>query len=128
MLPLIALLLSLATAPALADNVVQHENVRYEYARVLRVTPVYQTLTATGMETRCDDATRIGRVVGAMRSVLQRAGGQSSGCHAVPVERQFQRPVAFDVDYSLRGAKYRSRLSDDPGHLLRIRVSVMPDP
>lgn len=128
LLPLIALLLSLAMAPAVADTVTQRENVNYEYARVLRVTPVYQTLIATGLETRCDDGTRIGRVVGAVRSVLQRDRGGATGCHAVPVERQFHRPVAYDVDYTFRGAKYRSRLADDPGHLLRIRISVTPAP
>jgi uncharacterized protein YcfJ len=128
MLPLAALLLSIVTATAFAENVVQRENVRYEYARVLRVTPVYQTLTATGIETRCEDGSRISRVVGAMRSALKRDGTKNGDCRAVPVERQFRRPVAYDVDYTYRGAKYRSRLGEDPGHLLRIRVSVMPAP
>ena len=127
-LPLIALLLTMATA-AVAETVVQRENVRYEYARVLQVTPVYQTLTATSMETRCDDGSRISRVVGAVRSALKRdRQGDGDDCRAVPVERQFRRPVAYDVDYTYRGAKYRSRLGEDPGHLLRIRISVMPAP
>jgi uncharacterized protein YcfJ len=128
-LPLIALLLSMAFATASAETVVQRENVRYEYARVLRVAPVYQTLTATSVETRCEDGTRISRVVGAVRSVLKRDRPQpGDDCRPVPVERQFRRPVAYDVDYTYRGVKYRSRLADDPGHLLRIRISVMPAP
>lgn len=127
----IALLLSSVAATAGADTLAQRENVSYEYARVLRVTPVFQTLTATSMETRCDDGSRIARVVGAVRSALKRAhsaSGDGDDCRAVPVQRQFRRPVAYDVDYTFRGAKYRSRLVQDPGHLLRIRVSVMPAP
>ena len=42
--------------PAMAQEttVIQAENVRFAYAQVLRVTPVYQTLTATSVEQRCD--------------------------------------------------------------------------
>jgi uncharacterized protein YcfJ len=127
-LPFIALFLSMAISTASADTVVQRENVRYEYARVLRVTPVYQTLTATSIETRCEDGTRMSRVVGAVRSALKRDRAKDGDCRPVPVERQFRRPVAYDVDYTYRGVKYRSRLGDDPGHLLRIRISVMPAP
>ena len=47
-------------------------------------------------------------------------------CRMVPVEREFRRPIAYDVDYVYKGTKYRSRLVDDPGNRLRIRVSVMP--
>lgn len=129
-LPLFVLLLSTCLS-ASADTVVQRENVSYEYARVLRVTPVYQTLTATSMERRCEDtsSSRLSRVVGAVRNALKHeAQGDKGGCRVVPVERQFRRTVAYDVDYTYRGAKYRSRMADDPGHLLRIRVSVMPVP
>lgn len=128
-LPLLVLMLSMS-ALAAAETVVQRENVSYEYARVLRVTPVYQTLTATSIERRCDDGSRLSRVVGAVRNALkhEKTGTDDGDCKAVPVERQFRRPVAYDVDYTFRGAKYRSRLTDDPGHLLRIRVSVMPVP
>ena len=124
-----------AASPAAAQTtVVQRENVRYEYAKVLRVTPVYQTLTATRTEVRCDARTpeersRIRRVVGAVRGAFQ--GEQERGqpaCRSVPVEREFRRPIAFDVHYTYRGSKYMSRLAEDPGHLLRIRISVMPAP
>jgi hypothetical protein len=47
-------------------------------------------------------------------------------CRMVPVEREFRRPIAYDVDYVYKGFKYRSRLAEDPGNRLRIRVSVMP--
>ena len=47
-------------------------------------------------------------------------------CRVVPVEREFQRPIAYDVDYIYKGVKYRSRLAEDPGNPLRIRISVVP--
>lgn len=121
----------------------QPENVRVEYAQVLRAEPVFQTLHATSMVERCeastpvedDDQNRTGfaRVIGAVKGALTpdpkveevapSAGGQ---CRMVPVEREFRRPIAFDVDYVHRGVKYRSRLPADPGNRLRVRVSVTP--
>ena len=34
----------------------------------------------------------------------------------VPVEREFRRLIAYDVDYVYKGDKYRSRLPYDPGN------------
>lgn len=48
------------------------------------------------------------------------------GCRMVPVEREFRRPIAYDVDYVHKGVRYRSRLPYDPGNRLKVRVSVMP--
>ena len=116
-------------------TVIQAENVRFAYAQVLRVTPVYQTLTATSIEEQCDqspapDADRSGlsRVVGAVKDALTRQTDEEPdpGCRAVPVEREFRRPIAYDVDYVYKGSKYRSRLPDDPGNRLRIRIGVTP--
>lgn len=136
---LLALLVAAHAAHAQGASVVQRENVRYEYAKVMRVTPVYQTLNATRMEQRCDEpgdtsanGTRLSRVFGAVRGAFKRDGtpaeSPARNCRMVPVERQFRRPIAFDVDYAYRGAKYRSRLAEDPGHLLRIRIAVTPVP
>ena len=44
----------------------------------------------------------------------------------VQVDRQFQRPIDWDVDYVYKGTKYRSRLAEDPGNRLRVRVAVTP--
>ena len=138
LLPLPVLLLALMTGGASAQDttVIQHENVRYAYAQVLRVSPVYQTLTATRMEERCDqspaladDDSRLTRMVGAVRGVIARdETSEAAGicCQSVPVARQFHRPIAYDVDYVYQGAKYRSRLPDDPGNRLRIRIGVTP--
>lgn len=121
----------------------QPENVRVEYAQVLRAEPVYQTLRATTMVERCEASTPvedtqesktgIARVLGAVRGALTpdpkveevapSAGGQ---CRMVPLEREFRRPIAYDVDYVHRGVKYRSRLPADPGNRMRVRVSVTP--
>jgi len=141
-----------AAAPAWAQHtVIQAENVRYEYAQVLRVEPVYQTLRATSMVERCEQSSMVApdaeerrglsRVVGAVRDVLTpnrrdgedaaegadgEAGGLREGCVMVPVEREFSRPIAYDVDYVVRGVKYRSRLPSDPGNRLRVKVAVTP--
>ena len=119
------------------------ENARLEYAQVLRAEPVYQTLRATSMVERCEATTPVSdqdqprgvaRWVGAVKDVLRSdedrvdevdrsAGGD---CRMVPIEREFRRPIAYDVDYVHKGVKYRSRLPYDPGNRLRVRVSVTP--
>ena len=138
---------ALAAAPAWAQHtVIQAENVRYEYAQVLRAEPVYQTLRATSVIERCEQSSMVGpeegeerrglsRVVGAVRDVLTPKRNDSAGdtdadaegdCRLVPVEREFRRPIAYDVDYVVRGVKYRSRLPNDPGNRLRVKVAVTP--
>lgn len=126
------------TAPAPAQQhttVLQAENVRFDYAQVLRVTPVYQTLRATTVEQQCDPEegktdSRLQRVLGTVREALgrERDPKPSTGenCRPVPVEREFRRPIAYDVDYVYKGNRFRSRLPEDPGNKLRVRVAVTP--
>ncbi len=120
----------------------QQENVRIEYAQVLRAEPVYQTLHATSMVERCDppaddedeDSRRgFARVVGAVKGALtpdpkveEVAPSAGGDCRMVPVEREFRRPIAYEVDYVYKGVKYRASLPYDPGNRIRIRVSVTP--
>lgn len=142
--PLLRLLLpvlAIAPAPAFAqETVIPVENVRRDYAQVLRVEPVYQTLTATRSEQHCDgDAPSdpapgkgISRIVGKVRGALTAKGDAAAqvspgDCRMVQVRREFRRPIAFDVDYMYKGMNYRSRLPQDPGNRLRVRVSVAPD-
>ncbi len=94
----------------------QLSNVRTEYAHVLRVEPVHQTLRAYAMEQRCDNPAESAGVAQTNRN-----------CRPTRVEREFKRPVAYDVDYIHRGVKYRSRLPIDPGKRLKVRISVTPD-
>lgn len=138
-----------ASMPATAQNqpqttVVPVENVRLDYAQVLAVEPVYQTLRATRTEMRCEEIPapkpvppaeegRWSRIVDSVKGVFvhdpepePKAGPAKQSCRMVPVDREFRRPIAYDVDYVYKGFKYRSRLAEDPGNRLRIRVSVMP--
>ena len=138
-LVLVSAAASLWTVPAPAQQhttVLQAENVRFDYAQVLRVTPIYQTLRATTVEQQCEPEpadkadSRLSRVVGAVREALgrERDPKPSTGenCRPVPVEREFRRPIAYDVDYVYKGARFRSRLPEDPGNKLKVRVAVTP--
>ena len=148
-IPLLLCLSAFAAAPAVAQNstpltVVPAENVRLDYAQVLGVEPVYQTLRASRTEMRCEEIQapkpaptqeegRWSKIVDSVKGVFTRdpdsepkAEPAKPSCRMVPVEREFRRPIAYDVDYVYKGFKYRSRLAEDPGNRLRIRVSVMP--
>ncbi len=143
----------LLAAPVVAqERVIPTENVRLDYAQVLGVEPVYQTLRATRTEQRCDEvpaskaeasaqeAKEEGRWSRMVSSVRGWFGGDEEpaqtppvtlpavkvNCRIVPIEREFQRPIAYDVDYIYKGVKYRSRLAEEPGNRLRIRISVVP--
>mgnify|MGYP003583343365 CR=1 FL=1 len=145
LLPILSLAFWAGTAAA-QNTVIQAENVRFDYAQVLRVTPVYQTLRASSVEQQCEgEDSRFSRAFGAVKDALtredkpERDGDKNSKddkgskdpkdpakCRPVTVDREFRRPIAYDVDYVYKGAKFRSRLPDDPGNRLRIRVSVTP--
>ncbi|MFN3310833.1 MAG: hypothetical protein ACK40R_03885, partial [Thermomonas sp.] len=61
-----------AAQDAPRDAVVPVENVRYDYAQVLSVRPVYQTLRTTSMEKVCDPreparSATLARVMNAVR-------------------------------------------------------------
>ena len=118
------------------------------YGRQANVRPVFQTLHATRLEQRCKTPSgivvvepkdgekgRFARFVDAVRDVLGAEEAPRSvdavpadaiDCDMVQVEREFRRAIAYDVDYVYKGAKYRSRLPEDPGNHLRVRVSVTP--
>ena len=148
------------------NRVVIVENVKFDYAQVLNVEPVFQTLRATRTEEHCEpvstrtlapvnvtgeepveDKGRISRFWDSVRSMFKRSdeeaveevGTESPApapantgpmltrdCRIVPVGREFRRPIAYDVDYVYKGTKYRSRLPEDPGNRLKIRVSITP--
>lgn len=143
-LPVLLPLLLLAAPATAQTTVIQAENVRMDYAQVLRAEPVYQTLRATSMVQYCngkpvkeEDGREGGfsRFVGAVKDVLVPESDEPAavtpvlpeGCSMVPVVREYRRPIAYDVDYVYKGTKYRSRLPNDPGNRLRVRVSVTPE-
>ncbi|MGE8214310.1 hypothetical protein [Stenotrophomonas sp.] len=168
--PLFFCLLAAASGPALAqeadlrNRVVIIENVRYDYAQVLNVEPVFQTLRATRTEEHCEPvSTRTlapvqvkgeeekggfrrfwdsvkgifserqenGSVELAQEAAPRANSGSSAmltpDCKVVEVGREFRRPIAYDVDYVYKGIKFRSRLPEDPGNRLKLRVSITPD-
>lgn len=146
------------------NRVVVVENVKYDYAQVLNVEPVFQVLRATRTEEHCEPVStrtldpvkvvaegeeekgKLGRFWSSVRRIFtsSEASDVSAGaelpphnvvrrdplltrnCQVVEVGREFRRPIAYDVDYVYRGTKYRSRLPEDPGNRLRIRLSVTP--
>lgn len=144
------------------NRVVVVENVKYDYAQVLNVEPVFQVLRATRTEEHCEPVStrtldpvkvvaaeeekgKLGRFWSSVRrifsatpeedgtaaplppaEVVRRDSLLTRNCQIVEVGREFRRPIAYDVDYVYRGTKYRSRLPEDPGNRLRIRVSVTP--
>ncbi len=106
------------------------ENVRHDYAQVLSVRPVYQTLHTTSMEKVCDPrepafSATLARV---MSSVRSKAAEQAQNCRMEPVTKEHRRTIAYDVDYMYRGSKFRTRMDRDPGNRLRIRISIAPQP
>ncbi len=169
--PLLLTLCLLAVAPGvvvaqesdLRNRVVIVENVRYDYAQVLNVEPVFQTLRATRTEEHCEPvSTRtlapvqvtgeeeqkggFRRFWDSVKGIFNHQGGEdeavadaaprhasgSTGlltpeCRIVEVGREFRRPIAYDVDYVYKGIKFRSRLPEDPGNRLKLRVSITPD-
>lgn len=113
------------------DMALPVENVRYDYAQVLSVRPIYQVLREAGTERVCDarDATKsapLARVMNAVRDRLTNGGDQN--CREVSVMNESRRVIAYDVDYMYRGTKFRTRMDKDPGYRLRIRISISPHP
>ncbi|MCC7097807.1 MAG: hypothetical protein IT472_11585 [Thermomonas sp.] len=122
------------SAPQAAREVVLPiENVRFDYAQVMAVRPVQQVLRTTRMERVCSDPRHPGTLVPTpLPSNGASAGSRNQGglrnCRMAPVIREFQRTIAFDVDYVYRGSKFRTRMGRDPGNRLRIRISIAPAP
>lgn len=111
------------------------ENVRYDYAQVLSVRPVYQVLRTTAMERVCDPrepaiSATLARVMSAVRSrgSGDREEEDARNCRMEPVAKEHRRTIAYDVDYMYRGSKFRTRMDRDPGNRLRIRISIAPQP
>ncbi|MCL7713671.1 hypothetical protein [Stenotrophomonas mori] len=146
----------------LRNRVAIVENVRYDYAQVLNVEPVFQTLRATRTEEHCEPVSTLTlapvevkveqekggfrRFWDSVKGLFDRADGDDMGgmalrpsgaggntalltpeCRIVEVGREFRRPIAYDVDYVYKGVKFRSRLPEDPGNRLKLRVSITPE-
>ena len=132
----VACLLAAVPASAQQVRVLPVENVRVGYAQVLRVAPVYQTLRATAVEQECAPAAKakpegtLSRMAQAVKGAITSDGHKATDapqdCQPTTVQRTYRRPIAYDVDYIYKGMKFRSRLANDPGNMLRVRVSITP--
>ena len=126
-----------SASPPGREVVLPIENVRFEYAQVLAVRPVQQVLRTTSTERVCSDPMRPEVMVPESVLNARRAAASENGqtppvvvrhCRMAPVVREYQRAIAYDVDYVYRGSKFRTRMGRDPGNRLRIRISIMPAP
>lgn len=124
---MLALAMLLAAAGARAETS-GRENVIFAYAQVLRADPVYERVLVTEQVERCeqgpslrarDRSTRSSRQ-GAADTLVQR------GCQLVEEDREINRLAGYDVEYRYRGDVFISRVAEDPGDRLRIRVAVSP--
>ena len=123
------LLLAGVAAPVRAQQavLVPTENVRTEYGQVLRAEPIYETRKETWLERQCPEGNRLlSRIAGAVKDAFKSGKDDAGKCRDVPVEREFRRLAAYEVDYVFKGSKYRSRMSYDPGNRIKLRVSVAP--
>jgi uncharacterized protein YcfJ len=87
-------------------------NTTYGYAQVLRVEPVYELRTVQAVDPEC---------------LRPGDAPPPAGLDCKPHPVTVRRVVAYDVEYSYKGDTYMSRLRQDPGSRLRVRVSVVPD-
>jgi len=112
-----------------------------EYADVLRAEPVYpdarrvssHCVTSGSSQGRGGQHALVQRLAPSPPPALRGNVGDvvfsaDVECASVPPQANGDAlpPVAWDVDYILRGVKYRSRLPYDPGERVRVRVSVTP--
>lgn len=67
----------------------------------------------------------IGGAIG--RRIDKNNGPPDTGCRTVEGRREERRLIGYDVEYQYKGEKYMSRMDNDPGNRVRIRVSVVPD-
>jgi len=114
LLPLALLAGPLAHAQAVEGT------VHTEYAEVLRVEPVHLPAPPPHETVQC-----------APMHPLEPAAAPSTApdpeCIPLAPGQPASGPqVLYDVDYVLRGVKYRSRLPYDPGNRLQVRLSVTP--
>jgi uncharacterized protein YcfJ len=118
-------LLSAAGLPAQASG---SENVIYAYAQVLRADPVYERSLVTEQVERCNED-----LAPRARDRFTRRGADEdaaalpgAGCQLVEEDREVNRLSGYDVEYRYRGDVFISRVPEDPGDRLRIRITVSP--
>jgi len=112
----------LACTGLAAHAQVMEGTVRTEYAEVLRVEPVHLPAPPP------DEAAQCAPML-ALEPDPAAAPIDAADSNCIPLESAQPRAglrVFYDVDYVLRGVKYRSRLPYDPGNRLQVQLSVIP--
>lgn len=123
--PALAMLLAAATVQAETPS---RENVIFAYAQVLRADPIYERALVTEQVERCDE----GQARRARDRFTRGPNQQPAdtlvqrGCHLVEEDREVNRLAGYDVEYRYRGDVFISRVPEDPGDRLRIRIAVSP--
>lgn len=123
-------------------------HVQHAYAQVLVVEPAFEQVVVSRLVDYCRD-----RVPGAGKGVASLSGlaGSAPGpgaegdaelhpasfdlslaatdsCEQRREESVETQQVGYDVQYRYRGELFQSRLTEDPGDRLRIRVEITPAP
>lgn len=121
-------LVVLAAAPGLRAETSSRENVIFAYAQVLRADPVYERVLVTEQVERCDDGQALRARDRFTRPTSQDPADTlvQRGCQLVEEDREVNRLAGYDVEYRYRGDVFISRVPEDPGDRLRIRVAVSP--
>jgi len=104
-----------------ADAQVMEGTVRIEYAEVLRVEPVHLPAPQSDNSTQCAPVLAL-----EPDTALPTDAADLECIPLEPAQPETGPQVLYDVDYVLRGVKYRSRLPYDPGNRLQVRLSVTP--
>jgi uncharacterized protein YcfJ len=84
---------------------------------------------AIGHQVGKGDGRRASTVAGAVigGTIGRRIDKNNGRCRTVEVTQEERRLIGYDVEYQYKGEKYMSRLQQDPGNRLRIRIAVTPD-
>lgn len=130
------------------------ENVSFAYADVLRATPTYEISRTRVQTEECEEPASLLRRDRSVERMLERnerlpgsivsdppsrrhaasdRGEAESGestpqrnCQVHESEREERRISGYEVEYTYKGHVYMSRMDYDPGHKLRIRITVAP--
>jgi len=124
---MMALVLLLVATGLRAENS-SRENVIFAYAQVLRADPVYERVLVTEQIERCDDNQSLRARDRFTRPPAENPADTlvEHGCHLVEEDREVNRLAGYDVEYRYRGDVFISRVAEDPGDRVRIRIAISP--
>jgi len=122
--PLLIVFSCASLAVPTAHAQVMEGSVRIEYAEVLRVEPVHLPTPLPD-----DEAAECAAMRPLEPAQISNTASSPAETDCIPLQSaraQAGPLILYDVDYVLRGIKYRSRLPYDPGNRLQVQLSVTP--